>query len=109
MNVYKNTNIVFMYFNVLNFIYNFSFNNTNIFNSYSFHYCFFCEQDIIFCQCILFGFFCLTVQNNFVVIDLKYFYRSSSENNYNKNTINPMNKFFKFQKTFILFLLILMK
>ena len=71
-----------MNFNALNFVHNFNFNNTIIFNICNFHYCFFCEQYVIFHHCIFFS-FDLAIQNNFVVINLKYFYRNTSKNNYN--------------------------
>ena len=60
-------------FGALNFVHSFNLNNTIIFNICSFYHCFFCEQNVIFYHCIFFDSFNLIVQNNFVVIDLKYF------------------------------------
>ena len=66
-----------MTFGALNFVHNFNF------NIYGFYYCFFREQDVIFCHCIFFNSFNLTAQSNSVVINLKYFYRNILESNYN--------------------------
>ena len=72
-----------MNFNALNFVYNFNSSNTIIFNTCSFHYCSFREQNVITCHHIFLYFFCLTVQNNFVIINLKRFYKNILEDNYN--------------------------
>ena len=61
--------MVLMNFDALNFIYNFNSNNIIIFNTCSFHYCFFREQDVILRRCILPNPFDLTAQNNLVVIN----------------------------------------
>ena len=84
LNKYITTqNIVFIKFNALNFVHNFNFNNTIIFNTYNFHHCFFHEQNMIFCHRILLYPFGLTAQNNPVVIDLRYLYGSTLESNHN--------------------------
>ena len=75
--------MILMNLNILNFIHNFNFNNTVIFNTCSFHHYFFHEQNIIFHHCIFFYSFCLTAQNNFVIIDLNHFYKNTLESNYN--------------------------
>ena len=46
-----------MNFGVLNLIHKFNLNNTIIFSFCGFHFCFFHEQDVIFCYCILLFFF----------------------------------------------------
>ena len=75
--------MAFLSFGVLNFVHSFSSNNTVIFSTYGFHCCFFREQDVILRHCILPDFFCLTAQNNPVVIDLGYLYGSTLESNHN--------------------------
>ena len=66
----------------LNFIYNFNSNNTIISSMGGFHFILFCEQNMIFHYCT-FPVFYLIVQNNFVIINFKIFYKNILESNYN--------------------------
>ena len=85
-NKYKyQRNMASINLNTLNFIHNFNSSNITIFNICGFHHCFFCEQNIILHHRIFPDPFCLTAQNNPVVIDLRYFYGSPSESNHKIN------------------------
>ena len=86
--IYNSTNVVFMNLNVLNFIHNLNPNNIIIFNTCGFHHCFFHEQNIILRHYILHDPFCLTTQNNPMVIDLRYLYGSTSESNHNRSIMS---------------------
>ena len=72
-----------MNFGVLNFIHRFNSSNTIFFNFCGFYFCFFREQDMIFCCCILLIFSYLAAQNNPVIINSRYSFGNTLENNHN--------------------------